>query len=48
MSTPFNWGEEKGLLLKEIDEKDFYKFIEKLRVFLKKVIESLPEREKSS
>ena len=32
LSTPFNWGEEKGLLLKEIDEKDFYKFIEKLRV----------------
>ena len=48
MSMPFNWGEEKGLLLKEIDEKDFYKFIEKLRVFLKKVIEGLPEGEKSS
>jgi predicted nucleotidyltransferase component of viral defense system len=48
LSTPFNWGEEKGLLLKEIDEKDFYKFIEKLRDFIKKVIESLPEREKSS
>ena len=48
MSTPFNWGEEKGLLLKEIDEKDFYKFIEKLRAFLKKVIESLPEDEKNS
>ncbi len=48
LSTPFSWGEEKGLLLKEIDEKDFYKFIEKLRVFLKKVIESLPEKEKSS
>ena len=48
MSSPFNWGEEKGLLLKEIDEKDFYKFVEKLRAFLKKVIEGLPEREKSS
>jgi predicted nucleotidyltransferase component of viral defense system len=48
MSAPFNWGEEKGLLLKEIDEKDFYKFIEKLRAFLKKVIEGLPERKKSS
>jgi predicted nucleotidyltransferase component of viral defense system len=48
LSMPFSWGEEKGLLLNEIDEKDFYKFIEKLRAFLKKVIESLPEREKSS
>ncbi len=47
LSTPFSWGEEKGLLLKEIDENDFYKFIEKLQVFLKKVIESLPEMEKS-
>jgi predicted nucleotidyltransferase component of viral defense system len=42
MSAPFNWGEEKGLLLKEIDEKDFYKFIDRLRAFLKKVIDSLP------
>ena len=48
MSTPFNWGEERGLLLKEIDEKDFYKFVEKLRVYLKKVIDALPETEKSS
>lgn len=43
LSTPFSWGEEKGLLLREIDEKDFYKFIEKLRVYLKKIIERLPE-----
>ena len=48
LSTPFNWGEEKGLLLKEIDEKDFYKFIERLKAFLKKVIDSLSEMEKSS
>jgi hypothetical protein len=47
MSTPFNWGEEKGLLLKEIDEKTFYKFVEKLRAYLKKVIDALPETEKS-
>jgi hypothetical protein len=33
LSTPFNWGEEKGLLLREIDEKDFYKFIERLKPF---------------
>jgi hypothetical protein len=48
MVTPFTWGEEKGLLLKEIDEKEFYKYIEKLRVFLKKVIEDLSEKEKGS
>jgi predicted nucleotidyltransferase component of viral defense system len=48
LSTPFNWGEEKGLLLREIDEKDFYKFIEKIRKFLMNAIEGLPEREKGS
>jgi predicted nucleotidyltransferase component of viral defense system len=42
LSTPFNWGEEKGLLLKEIDEKDFYKFIDRLKAFLKKVMDNLP------
>jgi hypothetical protein len=46
LSTPFNWGEEKGLLLKEIDEKDFYKFIERLKAFLKKVMDNLPNLEK--
>ena len=48
LSTPFNWGEEKGLLLKEVDEKDFYKFVEKLKAFLKKVIEGVSESEKNS
>ena len=47
-STPFIWGEEKGFLLKEIDENDFYKFIEKLGAFLNKIIKDLPEKEKSS
>lgn len=42
LSTPFNWGEEKGLLLKEIDEKDFYKFIDRLKALLKKIIDNLP------
>jgi predicted nucleotidyltransferase component of viral defense system len=41
LSTPFNWGEEKGLLLKEIDEKDFYEFTDRLKGFLKKVIDNL-------
>lgn len=41
MSAPFTWGEEKGLLLKDIDEKEFYKFLEKLKTFLKKVLNEL-------
>lgn len=41
LSTPFNWGEEKGLLLRQIDESDFYKFIDRLKPFLKKVIVNL-------
>ncbi|MBE3115899.1 nucleotidyl transferase AbiEii/AbiGii toxin family protein [Candidatus Bathyarchaeota archaeon] len=41
MSAPFTWGEEKGLLLKDIDEKEFYKFLEKLKTFLKKVVDKL-------
>ena len=48
LSMPFSWGEEKGLLLKEIDEKDFYKFIEKVRVFLKKLVENLPVPQKEA
>ena len=47
LSTPFNWGEEKGLLLVEIDEKDFYKFIDRLKDFLKKVMDNLPNYEVS-
>ena len=41
ISAPFTWGEEKGLLLKDIDEKEFYKFLEKLRMFLKKIVDEL-------
>ena len=41
LSAPFTWGEEKGLLLKDIDEKEFYKFLEKLKMFLKKVVDEL-------
>jgi hypothetical protein len=41
MSAPFTWGEEKDLLLKDIDEKEFYKFLEKLKMFLKEVIDKL-------
>jgi len=41
-SAPFAWGEEKGLLLNDIDEKELYNFLEKLKTFLKKVINELP------
>jgi len=41
LTSPFNWGEEKGLLLKEIDEKEFYEFTEELKTFLSRVIERL-------
>jgi len=35
------WGEEKGLLLRDIDEKEFYKFLEDFGTFLKKTAEEL-------
>ena len=41
LSALFSWGDEKELLLKEIDEKEFYHFIENLRGFLKKVVNNL-------
>ena len=43
ISEPFRWGEERGLLLQTIDEKEFFKFLESFRTFLKKVIEHLEE-----
>ena len=39
LSEPFKWGDEKALLLQEIDAKDFFKFLENFKVFLKKVID---------
>jgi hypothetical protein len=33
----FRWGEEKGLLLIEIDEKEFYKFLEEFTSFLQNI-----------
>lgn len=37
----FEWGEEKSLLLSEMDEADFYSFLDQLQEFLKKVIKNL-------
>lgn len=34
----FRWGEERDLLLTEIDEGDFYAFVERFGVFLKRVV----------
>lgn len=42
-SQPFRWGEEKGLLLQQIDEKEFFKFLEKLKPFLKTIVEKVAE-----
>jgi len=37
----FEWGEERDLLLAEIDEGDFYSFLDEFQKFLKKIISSL-------
>ena len=41
LTSPFSWGEEKDLLLKEINEKEFYLSVERLKIFLGKLIERL-------
>lgn len=40
-SETFRWGEEKKLLLQEIDAKEFDKFLDNFQPFLKKVIEKI-------
>ncbi|MFH1547589.1 MAG: nucleotidyl transferase AbiEii/AbiGii toxin family protein [bacterium] len=40
-SQPFRWGEEKGLLLQPIDEKEFFKFLEDLKPFLNRIVEKV-------
>ncbi len=40
-SKPFRWGEEKRLLLREIDGEEFGKFLDSFQSFLKKVIEKI-------
>ena len=37
----FGWGAERELLLSEIDEEDFYKFLGEFQGFLKKVVSAL-------
>ena len=37
----FDWGAEKELLLSDIDEADFYKFLGGFETFLKKIVRSL-------
>jgi predicted nucleotidyltransferase component of viral defense system len=43
MSQPFRWGEERGLLLQTVDEKEFQTFLDSFAQFLKKVMEDLEE-----
>ncbi|WNZ29465.1 MAG: nucleotidyl transferase AbiEii/AbiGii toxin family protein [Candidatus Bathyarchaeota archaeon] len=40
----FRWGEEKELLLQYIDEKDFFQFLEKLKLTLQKIIQKIAEK----
>lgn len=40
-SETFRWGEEKRLLLQEIDEEEFNKFLNRFQQFLKTVIEKV-------
>lgn len=44
VSEPFNWGEERNLLLKKINEKDFIKFLDEFQPFLKKVTKEVISR----
>ena len=37
----FDWGAEKELLLSDIDEEDFYKFLSGFETFLKKIVAAL-------
>jgi len=37
----FDWGQEKDLLLRDLDGKDFYAFLKKLQEFLRKIIKML-------
>lgn len=37
----FEWGEERGLLLSEIDETDFYGFLKELYEFLARIVRNL-------
>ncbi|MFQ5814926.1 MAG: hypothetical protein ACE5G7_00325, partial [Candidatus Hydrothermarchaeaceae archaeon] len=33
----FGWGEEKALLISELDEEEFYKFVAEFQKFLKEI-----------
>lgn len=42
----FEWGAERELLIKEVDEKEFYSYLEKLQFYVKKFVSSLEEGKK--
>ena len=37
----FEWGEERNLLLSEINEREFYTFLDRFQGFLAKVVKSV-------
>ena len=37
----FNCGKERDLLLSEIDDTDFYSFLNEFQVFLKKIVKNI-------
>jgi hypothetical protein len=37
----FDWGQERGLLLSEIDETEFYPFLSEFQIFLKGIVKVL-------
>ena len=40
----FQWGDERNLLLKEIDEKEFYKFVKDFEKFLKDLLVKISQK----
>ena len=40
-AVPFAWGEERGLVLEDIDETEFYEFLKTFNEFISKVIDDL-------
>ncbi|MBN2335719.1 hypothetical protein JXL21_09175 [Candidatus Bathyarchaeota archaeon] len=37
LNEPFAWGEERGLMLEEIDDTEFYEFLETFNQFISKM-----------
>ena len=44
----FEWGRERELLIREIDDREFYSYLRKLEEFLKRFVSSLSEKGSSN